>query len=236
MSSNTLYAKLARIMGRIQTIPKDGTNPHFNYRYATDAAVYDTVRRLLAEESIAILANMRHVEQEHDGKTWRTRAQFEFILCDGETGQTASCMWWAEAVDSQDKGVNKCATAALKYWLLKTFVIPTGDDPDGDEPVRAGAPATGRQPRTGSKAADLGGVQSDERPGGGAPGVLVSPASRPALVERIVANVGGTPEGVRKRLQELETDGVLHAAMTDNEVMTIIANRAKKAGATAPKA
>lgn len=33
-------------------------------------------------------------------------------------------------VDTQDKGVGKAMTYAFKYMLLRTFAIPTGDDPD----------------------------------------------------------------------------------------------------------
>lgn len=33
-------------------------------------------------------------------------------------------------VDTQDKGVGKAMTYAFKYMLLRTFAIPTGEDPD----------------------------------------------------------------------------------------------------------
>ena len=33
-------------------------------------------------------------------------------------------------VDTQDKGVGKAMTYAYKYLLLRTFAIPTGEDPD----------------------------------------------------------------------------------------------------------
>lgn len=33
-------------------------------------------------------------------------------------------------VDTQDKGVGKAMTYAYKYMLLRTFAIPTGEDPD----------------------------------------------------------------------------------------------------------
>ena len=33
-------------------------------------------------------------------------------------------------VDTQDKGVGKAMTYSYKYMLLKTFAIPTGEDPD----------------------------------------------------------------------------------------------------------
>ena len=36
--------------------------------------------------------------------------------------------------DAGDKGANKALTAAVKYILMKTFLIPTGEDADGDAP------------------------------------------------------------------------------------------------------
>jgi len=35
-----------------------------------------------------------------------------------------------QGADTQDKGTNKAMTGAFKYLLLRTFNIPTGDDPD----------------------------------------------------------------------------------------------------------
>lgn len=58
-------------------------------------------------------------------------------------------------VDTQDKGVGKAMTYAYKYAMLRTFAIPTGDDPDkiasavytdklyADESLKAEAPKTG---------------------------------------------------------------------------------------------
>jgi hypothetical protein len=146
----SLYAKMAQIMAEIPFLPKDGTNEHFKYPFVTDATVYNEVRRLLAEKGIALFASMTGVEQqrfvkkvEKDGTEraeWHTLVHFEFILVDSETGETKSSTWSAESLDSQDKGINKCATAALKYWLLKTFIIPTGDDPDAEVPATPAKP------------------------------------------------------------------------------------------------
>jgi hypothetical protein len=139
--SSTLYAKMARVMAATSYIEKDGKNPHFGYRFTTDSAVYNTIRQQLADNNLAVFASMVDVMQTEiakDGgkKTWHTLAKFEFTIADGDSGEKFTCSWQAEADDQQDKGVNKCATAALKYWLLKTFVIPTGDDPDANEPPR----------------------------------------------------------------------------------------------------
>ena len=136
-----LYAKMAAIMGAIDKVDKDKemqSGPR--YKYVTDVQVYHTVRKLLIEHSIALFASMTDVEQTrivtsvddkgNERDKFHTRARFEFVLVDSESGEQMTCTWYGESQDVGDKGVNKCATAALKYWLLKTFIIPTGDDPD----------------------------------------------------------------------------------------------------------
>jgi hypothetical protein len=44
-------------------------------------------------------------------------------------------------MDSGDKAISKAQTAAVKYFLLKAFLVPTTDEPDADavspEPVTA---------------------------------------------------------------------------------------------------
>lgn len=127
-----LFAKMARIMGKIKRLPKSGHNKHFDYKFTTDSDVADTIREHLAEENIAFFAETVAVEPVMGKKS---RAQYVFTFACGDTGYTRSCSWFAEADDGQDKGLNKAATAAEKFFLLKTFVMSTGDerdDPDSD--------------------------------------------------------------------------------------------------------
>lgn len=121
-----LFQKMARIMGELKRLPKTGFNKHFEYKYATDSDIADTIRELLSKENIAFFAEMVSIEQI--GK--KSRAQFVFTFACGDTGFTRSCSWFAEADDGQDKGLNKTATAAEKFFLLKTFVMSTGDERD----------------------------------------------------------------------------------------------------------
>lgn len=132
---NGLYAKISRIMGKLERLPKTGTNDHFKYAFVTDADVADAVRRELANEGIAFFASMIDAVQE--GK--HTRAEFEFTFVCSDTGETKACKWFGEANDGQDKGLSKAATSAEKYFLLKTFMLSTGDKAD-DPDSEAGAP------------------------------------------------------------------------------------------------
>lgn len=128
-----LFAKLARVLGNLERLPKSGHNSHFNYDFVTDGDVSDAVRKALASENVAFFASM--VRTVADGK--KTVADFVYTFADGETGVTWSCKWTGEAIDSQDKGVAKAATSALKYFLLKNFILSSGDqadDTDADAP------------------------------------------------------------------------------------------------------
>jgi hypothetical protein len=52
---------------------------------------------------------------------------------DGETGERMDYFWRGYGTDKEDKGGYKAMTGAEKYFLLKTFLIPTGDDPERDD-------------------------------------------------------------------------------------------------------
>ena len=145
-----LFLKLAAVMGEIGSIPKAGTNSHFNYKFVTADAVADKVRTLLSQHKVAFFAaivgknlvEIRKTTEKADSKTgeinrmttisMRWVVDFEFTFADGESGACQSSLWTAEADSSDDKGINKCATAAEKYFLLKTFVVTSADEPDAD--------------------------------------------------------------------------------------------------------
>ena len=155
-----LYAKMSTIMGQVSQIDKDSQmkGGQLNYKFVSDAAVFHKMRGLLVEHSIALFASMTAVEQDrivvgedkfgNAKDKFHTRARFEFTLVDSETGESHMSTWYAESEDSVDKGVNKCATAALKNWLLKTFIIPTGDDPDAPNGAELQPPPVHDRTRT----------------------------------------------------------------------------------------
>jgi len=127
----SLYKRMAQAMAQLKRLPKRGQNKHFNYMYVTDSDVLDAVRGALGGVGIAFFNDL--VDMEQDGN--RTLITLDATFADGETGASVTVTWAGEALDSQDKGINKALTGAVKYGLLKTLLVSTGeDDPDDEQP------------------------------------------------------------------------------------------------------
>lgn len=140
-----LVKKLAEVMGKVERIPKTGKNQHFNYRFAQEADVLDAIRGPLAEAHVMLLPSVvthevREAKTNQGGVLYVTVLRVRLTFIDGETGETQAIEVIGEGQDSQDKGAAKAMTAAIKQGLLKTFLVPTGDDPDKDGPAKARPP------------------------------------------------------------------------------------------------
>lgn len=133
-----LYMKLCKVMAQINRLPKTGYNKAQNYAFASESDLTDMIRPLLANEGVFLFSSMDAVEQspiESKNGAIGTHATvtMTFTFIDAETGELRASTWTGEAMDYQDKSINKAATAALKYFLLKTFLISTGEtDDDAD--------------------------------------------------------------------------------------------------------
>jgi len=149
-SPKSLFAKMALILKSIERIPKRGRNPHFNYDYVLDADVLESVRNQFAEHGIAFFVSVADFRQEtrtssRGNDTIKTIVGIDATFADAESGESFTVRWIGEADDQQDKGANKALTAGVKYGLIKTFLIPTGeDDADGSAGTQPGS----RQPKT----------------------------------------------------------------------------------------
>lgn len=128
MSKKTIYAKIAKVMSQVERVPKNGYNNFHKYHYATESDLNEAIRPILHDAGLAFFSNV--VEQERDGEF--TKVKMEFTLADVETGETLTSTFWGEGQDKGDKGLYKAYTGATKYFLMKTFLIPTGDDPEQD--------------------------------------------------------------------------------------------------------
>ena len=132
-----LVGKLAEVMAAVERVPKRGVNDFHKYSYATEADIASTVRAELAARQVmlipAILGETRHPVGEKGSVLTVLEMEMEFI--DGESGESIKKPWRGYGTDKEDKGGYKAMTGGEKYFLLKTFLMPTGDDPERDTPA-----------------------------------------------------------------------------------------------------
>lgn len=138
----SLVTKLAEVMGEVERIAKNGRNINHNYDYATEADITAAVREHMSKRHLMLMPNVEKTEWETLGATKSGAPRklctltVKFTLVDGDSGEERSFIILGQGEDTGDKATYKAMTGALKYALLKLFMIPTGDDPENDSEHR----------------------------------------------------------------------------------------------------
>ena len=147
METKNVFQRISDVMKDIEYLTKDDevSTGKSSYRAVTEEKVTSAVRAAMVKHGIVIVP----IEQEHARvdevvKAWNkfekreedkinrittvnTKYRIQNVDDPSDFIIAASS---GTGVDTQDKGVGKAMTYAFKYLLLRTFAIPTGDDPD----------------------------------------------------------------------------------------------------------
>lgn len=126
-----LFAAMAHVLGEVQRVPKTGVNEHFGYRFATEADVTDVVRPAMAAAGLCVFPTVDQVSVE--GLNVRGWMTVTFAHAGGATVTTTWSGFVRMAGEKDDKGLWKLYTGIMKYVILKTFLVPTGDEPEATE-------------------------------------------------------------------------------------------------------
>lgn len=136
-----LYQKISSVMQEVDYLQKDdeikagkGT-----YKAVSEEKVTSAVRAALVKHGLVILP----VEQDHRREDTVITDQYgkqsvqrlstvdtKYKIVDIDTEKFEILVSSGTGVDTQDKGVGKAMTYSYKYLLLRSFAIPTGEDPD----------------------------------------------------------------------------------------------------------
>lgn len=123
-----LVIKLCEILGEVDRVPKRGRNEFHKYDYVMETDLVEAVRQKLAERNIFLLSSVEELRREDT----LTEARIKFTFLDGDSGESLSFYYFGQGDDKGDKGAYKAYTGALKYAIMKNFLVPTGDDPEAD--------------------------------------------------------------------------------------------------------
>ena len=130
-----IYQKMVAVRQAVPYLQKAANGPQ--YQYVSSSQTVSAVRDLLNEHGIFLKTEMLE-QQLTEFKTAKGALQFMTVIKMRFTWINAEnpeeqivTLWEGQGVDNGEKGIGKAATYAEKYFILKTFNIPTDkDDPD----------------------------------------------------------------------------------------------------------
>lgn len=123
-----IHEKLINIMRKVEYLAKDDKVEFGNTKYKalSEEKVTTIMRKAMLEEGVVVYPV--EMDERRDGNI--THVHVKYRLVDTEDNSSIEVVSCGDGYDTQDKGAGKAMTYAFKYMWLRTFAIPTGDDPD----------------------------------------------------------------------------------------------------------
>lgn len=166
--SGEIYGAMARVMEEVGSVGKSRQNPQQGYKFRGIDDVMAHVQGVLAKHGVVVVPFVQSVEREmiatkSGGSMASVRAIIDHTFY-AKDGSSVVARTIGEAMDSGDKASNKSMSAALKYALVETLMIPTYEvDRDTEEasPAMAARPTPPKSaPAQGAPADD---IEKEER-------------------------------------------------------------------------
>lgn len=120
--------KILNIMRKVEYLAKDDKVEFGNTKYKamSEEKVTSILRKAMIDENVIVYPF--DMSESREGNITHVHVKYRFVDTDDNSSiEVVSC---GDGHDTQDKGAGKAMTYAFKYMWLRTFAIPTGDDPD----------------------------------------------------------------------------------------------------------
>ncbi|MFD7615736.1 ERF family protein [Streptomyces sp. NPDC059802] len=140
----TIHQLMALVMRDVRDVGKNGFNDHQKYKFRGVDDFIGALAQPLRDHGVFMMTEILDWTPSVRGKmnAVHLRVAFHFY---GPAGDKVTATTLGEASDTADKATNKAMSAALKYALMQTFMIPVDagslDDGDRDHPVAQTSPA-----------------------------------------------------------------------------------------------
>ena len=129
-----LREKFAEVRRRLGYVQKRGHNERHNYSYVTAADLAGSVGDILAELGVVVIPQLQSISTEPPRSSSEriARIVMNYRFIDARSGEELTVRVAGEGADPGDKAPYKAMTGALKYALLQSFLLATGDDPEDE--------------------------------------------------------------------------------------------------------
>jgi hypothetical protein len=139
--ARTLVKKLAEVQACVDRVEKKATADmgSFSFAYVEEHQILEALRGELASRHVMLIPEITDVSKVGQ----ETTIKMAFTFRDGDNGETITSQWASHAADPRDFGLSKAVTAGVKYFLLKTFLLPTWERPEDAHGVKTKKPIAG---------------------------------------------------------------------------------------------
>lgn len=124
-----IYEKIAAIYEAVQYLAKDDKVEFGSTKYKalSEEKVTTIMRQQFIKHKLIVIPV--EMTSSRSGQISHVDVKYQIINVENpeEFIEVVSC---GDGADSQDKGAGKAMTYAFKYMWLRTFALPTGEDPD----------------------------------------------------------------------------------------------------------
>lgn len=120
-----IFQRINAVMKEVEYVQKGSAKVNGQYSFVSHDAVTAALHKPLADHGIVMVPSVLELTQ--DGNRTVARVQLAFVNIDEPTDHIA-IMHYGYGIDTQDKGIGKAVSYAVKYGLLKLFCLETGDD------------------------------------------------------------------------------------------------------------
>lgn len=129
-----LREKFAEVRRRLGYVQKRGHNERHNYSYVAAADLAGSVGDILAELGVVVIPQLQSISTEPPRSSSEriARIVMNYRFVDARSGEELTVRVAGEGADAGDKAPYKAMTGALKYALLQSFLLATGDDPEDE--------------------------------------------------------------------------------------------------------
>jgi len=128
----TLLQRLAAVQAEVDYIQKE-KKQGMRYSIVSHDAVTAKVRPLMVKHGVLYYPSYMKMEQV--GNRTQMQMSIRFVSIDDKTDYI-DVVSAGYGIDEQDKGPGKAISYAVKYALLKTLGLESGDDPDEDQETK----------------------------------------------------------------------------------------------------
>ncbi len=128
-TSKNIHQRLHAVMKNIDYVQKEDKKVNNQYKFVSHDAVTKVCRKAFVENDVLTIPSI--LKRTVDGNKTTLRIEVKFINIDNPD-DFISTISYGEGIDTQDKGIGKAYSYAVKYAYLKALGLETGDDPERD--------------------------------------------------------------------------------------------------------